>query len=328
MYRSVKFSGLTCILVWAGGVALAPAMAQEPAAAPVMVAAADQAASKSPAAEKVIHTCTRCHDEADKHPILSILKTKHAVMGDKRTPFADQACVTCHGKSEAHLKKPAEGQKRAEPDIVYSDDSPTPAADRNKVCLGCHENGLRMGWRGSPHEFQGLACASCHTVHTGKDPTLVRTTQPETCFKCHLEKRAEIHMPSAHPILEGKVSCSDCHNPHGGKGPKQLVKGTVNETCYTCHAEKRGPFLYEHAPVRDDCTNCHMPHGSVHTALLKQRPPWLCQQCHLLTYHPSTAYSGTGLPPGGAQQMLLKSCLNCHSQVHGSNHPSGPRFTR
>jgi len=127
------------------------------------------------------------------------------------------------------------------------------------------------------------------------------------------------------------VSCSDCHNPHGSTGPKQLVKGTVNETCYTCHTEKRGPFLWEHQPVREDCTICHEPHGSVHSSLLKVRGPWLCQQCHMVQFHPSTAYSGTGLPttkPSGAQQMLAKNCLNCHSQVHGSNHPSGVRKTR
>jgi DmsE family decaheme c-type cytochrome len=108
-----------------------------------------------------------------------------------------------------------------------------------------------------------------------------------------------------------------------------LVKATVNETCYTCHAEKRGPFLWEHPPAREDCTNCHTPHGSIHTPLLKARAPWLCQQCHLAPMHPSTAYSGTGVPPrGAAQQILANSCMNCHSQVHGTNHPSGPRNTR
>ena len=138
--------------------------------------------------------------------------------------------------------------------------------------------------------------------------------------------------PSTHPIREGKMSCSGCHNPHGSNGPKLLTKNTVNETCYTCHAEKRGPFLWEHAPAREDCTNCHKPHGSVNASLLKQRVPWLCQQCHLTAFHPSTAYSGTGLPgatlPSGAQQLLGKGCTNCHSEVHGSNHPSGVRKTR
>jgi len=287
----------------------------------------EQSGGKS--AKESIRVCTKCHDESDKQPVLAILKTKHAMMADKRTPFADQACMTCHGPSEKHLVKPKEGEKRALPDITFKEGRPVPATKKNAVCMSCHEYGLRLHWKGSPHEFSGLACSSCHTVHKAKDPVLVKRTQPQTCFNCHKEKRAQIYRASSHPIREGKVSCSDCHNPHGSSGPKQLTKNSVNETCYQCHYEKRGPFLWEHAPVRDDCTNCHKPHGSNHPSLLKARQPWLCQQCHLAQFHPSGAYSGTGVPPMGADQRLLgKQCLNCHSQVHGSNHPSGVRFTR
>lgn len=292
------------------------------------------AAQESPVApdttpQEVVRTCTKCHDETEKYPVLSILKSKHAVMADARTPFADQACVICHGPSEAHLTKPAEGHPRTPAGIAFGAQAATPAIEQNAVCLRCHERGARTHWKGGAHEFQGLACTACHTVHTGRDPVLAKTTQPDVCFSCHREKRAEIFRPSSHPIREGKVACSDCHDSHGSTGPKLLVRGTLNETCYVCHAEKRGPFLWEHAPVREDCTICHTPHGSVHAPLLKNRGPWLCQQCHLAQFHPSTAYSGTGLPGGApSQQLLAKNCLNCHSQVHGSNHPSGVRKTR
>lgn len=282
------------------------------------------------AGKEAFRTCTRCHDESDKHPVLSILKSPHAVMADARTPFADRACVTCHGASGQHMQSPAEGQRRAPPDMIFRDGKQ--AATGNKVCLDCHQSGLRMHWQGSTHEFQDLSCSSCHTVHSGKDPVLARETQPQVCFNCHKTQRAETLRPFSHPLHEGKMACSDCHNPHGSNGPTLLTSSTVNETCYGCHAEKRGPFLWEHAPVREDCTNCHRPHGSVHPAMLRSRPPFLCQQCHLAQFHPSTAYSGTGLPgpttPSGAQQLLGKGCMNCHSQVHGSNHPSGPRKTR
>ncbi|MHB1272599.1 MAG: DmsE family decaheme c-type cytochrome [Rhodanobacter sp.] len=285
----------------------------------------------TPAAEAV-RTCTKCHDENEAKPVLSILKSKHAVMADSRTPFADQACMTCHGASQAHIQAPAKGAKRVQPDIDFNSDSLTPVVKRNEVCLGCHESGLRMHWKGSPHESEDLACTSCHKAHTQSDPVLAKDTQPEVCFTCHKDRRAEMMLPSTHPIREGLMSCSDCHNPHGSNGPDLLVKETINETCYTCHAEKRGPFLWEHEPVREDCTICHKPHGSVNASLLKSRVPWLCQQCHLAQYHPSTAYNGTGLPgatlPSGAQQMLGQGCLSCHSEVHGSNHPSGVRKTR
>jgi DmsE family decaheme c-type cytochrome len=129
--------------------------------------------------------------------------------------------------------------------------------------------------------------------------------------------------------MEGKVICSDCHNPHGSAGPQQLARNTVNEVCYQCHAEKRGPFLFEHQPVREDCTNCHNPHGTNQPRLLAVREPWLCQQCHGEPSHPSRLYSGTGIPPNGAvEQLLGRSCTNCHSVIHGSNHPSGSHFFR
>lgn len=278
-----------------------------------------------------VRTCTKCHDESEEKPVLSILKSKHAVMADKRTPFADQACMSCHGPSKAHLT-PAVAGKRGPTDVDFSKNSPTPVAARNQVCLGCHETSVRMHWKGSRHESENVACTSCHSLHKQSDPILATATQADVCVTCHKTRRADMLKPSNHPMREGQMTCSGCHNAHGSTGPRLLVKDTVNETCFTCHAEKRGPFLWEHAPVREDCSLCHKPHGSVNASLLKSRTPWLCQQCHMASQHPSSAYSGTGLPgatlPSGAQQMLGKNCMNCHSEVHGSNHPSGARKTR
>jgi DmsE family decaheme c-type cytochrome len=121
-----------------------------------------------------------------------------------------------------------------------------------------------------------------------------------------------------------------------------MVKNTITETCYTCHAEKRGPFLWEHAPVVEDCTNCHSPHGSNVTPLLKTRPPMLCQTCHTSDHAKGlesaanlpngNVTTGNGTIPVGAQSPLDqangKTCLQCHSQIHGSNHPAGTKYNR
>ncbi len=289
------------------------------------VAAEAKARAKSASAKPAsTGTCLRCHDEAST---ATILQRPHGVTADPRTPFAREACQTCHGKSEAHVKpkKGAPG-KRPLPTVVFGPNSPTPAAVRNRTCLGCHESGARMMWRASEHALGGNACTSCHKVHTLKDKVLTKITQPEVCYTCHAEKRAQQYRRSRHPIREGKVVCSDCHNPHGSVGPSQLVKATVNETCYQCHADKRGPFLWEHQPVSESCVNCHDPHGSVQPKLLVKRTPWLCQECHAETRHPSDARGGIGLAT--SDRILFKGCLNCHSRIHGSNHPSGPRFTR
>jgi DmsE family decaheme c-type cytochrome len=134
---------------------------------------------------------------------------------------------------------------------------------------------------------------------------------------------------SVHPVRYGKLACSDCHNLHGNSNPAMLVGATINQTCYKCHADKRGPLLWEHAPVTEECTLCHLPHGSVRASLLNKSPPLLCQQCHSVAGHPSVAYTGSSLAGGaGSAFLLVGGCVNCHSQVHGSNHPSGEYLLR
>jgi predicted CXXCH cytochrome family protein len=90
--------------------------------------------------------------------------------------------------------------------------------------------------------------------------------------------------------------------------------------------EKRGPFVHNHQPVDESCSNCHNPHGTTTASLLKSRPPFLCQSCH--TPHgpiqPSVA-NGPVTNPGwwnGSTVTQGRSCMNCHTQVHGSNNPS------
>ncbi|RIK94041.1 MAG: hypothetical protein DCC73_05575 [Proteobacteria bacterium] len=289
-------------------------------------AANGQETAEKPYAAKGAQTCMECHDEP---PVTLILHTPHAQKADARTPFASHDCETCHGASPQHLRKEEGSDKRPPVSVTFGVKSSTPVEEQNKVCLGCHEGGLRMNWQASAHHNADQPCAACHTIHATKDPILTRTTQADVCFTCHVEQRAQYRQRSRHPIKEGAVICTDCHNPHGSFGPKLLKEASLNELCYTCHTEKRGPFLWEHAPVRDDCTNCHTPHGSTQERLLKVRTPYLCQECHMESFHPSTLYSGASLPPTGTgERILAKGCLNCHNKVHGSNHPSGVRFTR
>jgi predicted CXXCH cytochrome family protein len=83
--------------------------------------------------------------------------------------------------------------------------------------------------------------------------------------------------------------------------------------------------------VAEDCSLCHSSHGSVRTALLKKTPPLLCQQCHSVAGHPSAARTGAALPgraAGASIYLLAGGCTNCHSQVHGSNHPAGAKLMR
>jgi DmsE family decaheme c-type cytochrome len=294
------------------------------------VAAAENPAPPETMAQKALArdaVCTVCHNESWRVPVLSIYQTRHGSKADPRAPN----CQSCHGSSDAHQKDPG----GAHPDVVFAPKSKnvSSADERNTACLTCHESdSKRSHWMGSTHQSRDIACASCHQVHTAHDDVRDKRTQPDVCFTCHKEQRTQINKPSHHPIPEGKMGCSDCHNPHGSVGPKLMKRDSVNETCYTCHMEKRGPFVHVHEPVAEDCANCHNPHGTTAENLLKARPPFLCHQCH--TPHggniaqlagqgqPSSLLSGITSGKSGINYTMARGCLNCHTQVHGTNNPS------
>jgi DmsE family decaheme c-type cytochrome len=205
------------------------------------------------------------------------------------------------------------------------------AADRSGPCLSCHDDAARIHWTGSRHEAQGVRCESCHTPHAdgAGRAGLKGRTEAETCFTCHGGVRSRTLRTSRHPVKDGAMSCSACHAPHGTAHEAMLPKPTATETCVRCHADKRGPFLWEHAPAREDCTLCHDSHGSSHRPLLVSRVPYLCQRCHLNVQHPSKLFdlSNTG-GAGNAARAPEHACARCHRAVHGSNHPSGAYLER
>ena len=174
------------------------------------------------------------------------------------------------------------------------------ADERTTVCLACHSGNRNLAfWTSGKHQLNEVTCANCHSIHgeklfpsySGLNPvpkgvsinkftTTFLPNQAEICWQCHQPIRAANFKPSHHPIIEGKVKCSDCHNPHGAITPAMLKQPTINDQCYSCHADKRGPYVFNHPPVEENCATCHNPHGSVHNRLLNESAPNLCQDCH------------------------------------------------
>lgn len=289
--------------------------------------AQDDTAASASYSRKGADTCIACHDDG---VTFAVFRTPHGDPNDQRSPFGhgQLQCEACHGPGDAHSARVRRGQERP-PVIRFSPDSPSAKQVQNEMCLGCHAGDVGAGWHAGPHDSDDVACADCHVSHAARDDVLQTATQPQVCFGCHQLQRSETLKAFAHPFFEGKMECSGCHSPHGETTALQLVRQTVNDTCYQCHAEKRGPFLWEHAPVSEDCSLCHAPHGSNHAGMLTSRAPLLCQGCHSQSGHPSIAQDADGLAPVAPSQFLLgQSCMNCHSQVHGSNHPSGAKLMR
>jgi DmsE family decaheme c-type cytochrome len=291
------------------------------------IAAAPATADEVEYSKNGADTCFKCHDD---QTMLAIFRTKHANPEDSRAPFGhgQLQCEACHGPAGDHTGRVRRGNPRP-PVPAFGFNSTSSVEQENGYCMECHLDETGFAWHGSEHDDNTVACADCHTMHAERDPILATSTQAEVCFDCHQDKRTQSMKPYAHPVRHGKMACTDCHSPHGDSPEQLLARSTVNGTCYGCHAEFRGPFLWEHAPATEDCGNCHEPHGSSQPGMLKMRAPFLCQSCHSQAGHPSVPQDERGLPGNMPSALLLgQSCLNCHDQVHGSNHPSGQKLMR
>ena len=209
-------------------------------------------------------------------------------------------------------------------------------------CADCHEN-ISSGFHDATHaklfapggNGQEIGCESCHgpaSLHVksgGELGTIINPkSSPETCFQCHLDKRGEFALPNAHPVLAGKMTCSDCHEPHSGDA---ITEGgtnfaSLNESCVKCQTAQGGPYVFEHEASREGCVTCHNPHGSMNAKMLKARNANLCLQCH---FQQQTA-PGVILIGGRDHASFLSrgTCWSagCHEAVHGSHVSSSLRF--
>lgn len=211
----------------------------------------------------------------------------------------------------------------------------------DKACADCHAN-ISRAFPSSPHARVrlseahiegGQGCESCHgpgskhiAAGGGHGKFIINPgQQPEACFQCHLSVNADFHLPKHHPVLEGRMSCVQCHDPHGmdimkPHGGEAMAR--VNESCSQCHREQTRAFVFEHEALHEGCTICHQPHGSVNRKMLAQQDANLCLRCHAQN---QGVLNGTGEIYIGSTRhttfLRQGTCwtAGCHSAVHGSN---------
>jgi predicted CXXCH cytochrome family protein len=208
-------------------------------------------------------------------------------------------------------------------------------------CAECHDELVR-DFRTASHarlmargpNAISTGCESCHgpgSLHSesGGDISLIINPEksPNVCFDCHLDVRGSFNLPHHHPVPE-QLTCTDCHDPH--KGDVMMAGGTglwsQNEGCLQCHSAQRGPHVFEHEAMREGCTTCHLPHGSVNPRMLAQRNATLCLKCHFQEQRTAgRVFIGgfdhtTFLPQGTCWSA------GCHEAVHGSQVNSSLRY--
>jgi len=247
-------------------------------------------------------TCKTCHEDLYKN---EFERTPHY----QTTLHGGHGCESCHGPGSEHV----EGGGDVSKIISFKTLSRREASAR---CLECHGEALEQShFASSAHANNNVGCTDCHSPHHGREERLLVKTQPQLCFDCHGELKAEFAKPYHHRVNEGLVQCQDCHNVHGSASPRSTRSSTTGDAvCFKCHADKQGPFVYEHVPVKTEgCGSCHTPHGSTNPRLLRvNQVNLLCLQCHTVP---------TQSPAGPAHNLSQKyqACTMCHTQIHGSN---------
>lgn len=216
----------------------------------------------------------------------------------------------------------------------------------NASCQTCHENYTRE-FAASPHgQFHHgseksdvhhasgeTGCESCHgpgslhvasggqkkglIVNPGKDPS--------TCLDCHVTQHSQFQFPFHHPVMEGRMNCVDCHDPHGENIYRPAGGAIVKDRrdfCGKCHPSQSRPFIFEHAAMADGCQTCHMPHGSPNRKMLTTPGPNLCLKCHAQVAGPGAASGNLYIGAIDHSSFLSQgTCWSsgCHTAVHGSN---------
>ncbi len=212
----------------------------------------------------------------------------------------------------------------------------------SKECATCHESVTRFFPTATHARLMArgtnavdIGCESCHgpgSLHSesgGKAHTIVNPGKsPEVCFQCHLDKRGQFSLPYRHPVLEGRISCSSCHDPHQGTALRTGGTALLNEKdlCRSCHTAQMGPFVFEHEAVREGCSSCHAVHGSVNAKLLRERNQNLCLKCH---FQRQTVAGKIFIGETEHSRFLPRgTCWSagCHEAVHGSQVSTLLRF--
>ena len=227
-------------------------------------------------------------------------------------------CEGCHGAGGAHVE---DGEATSLQTFAVDDEAASAS------CMECHRSKHVSAWPASLHAAEGVGCVTCHAVHAEAEPEA-------TCNQCHAEAVTQFRLPSHHPLREGKMACASCHDVHSATEFMLANRQRGNDLCFECHQDKEGPFIFEHAPVQEDCSICHVPHGSVANNLLRANEPMLCLQCHDFHFHAGyRSADAAEVDVGGIERdnpmgargfniAFTTSCTDCHSRVHGSDTPS------
>jgi predicted CXXCH cytochrome family protein len=201
--------------------------------------------------------------------VAPLLSSEHAV--SYHAPYDAGDCSICHARNDVQNPGPVKGSV-------------------NDLCLGCHDDFKQTLARKFGHPPAQANCLNCHNPHNSKQPNLLIEDTGTLCTGCHTKiKQTVAESKVKHDALTQGNKCVNCHNPHGTNVEHLLVQLPM-QLCLQCHSKDNvadhdgkkltnmGKLLadnpHQHGPVAaQDCSSCHMTHGSNNFRLLTNAYP-------------------------------------------------------
>lgn len=295
--------------------------------------------------------CTSCHDPhaAD---VAFFLKAEST----------SALCADCHAdalEGLTHLHGPvAAGGCTACHDAHASNFEAMLFAPKTETCNKCHsEVRDQVMDRAYIHQPVKEDCTHCHNPHGGASRMLLKTSVPQLCYECHEEVATQVKDAKVpHAAVTDGQSCLNCHDPHASDFQFSLLKDPMT-LCLSCHDKQidtpHGPVedmkkLFAenpsvHGPIaQQQCSGCHVTHGSPHFSLLKKEYPEsfytsyaeeqyaLCFECHEADMVRDERTDKLTNFRNGDQNLHFihvnkdkkgRTCRACH-EVHASKQPN------